>query len=866
MLPPDGEPERDPLTVPAGGGVPGRMTRPAPGEPAAPEADLERTLGRARRLVGLTWLIALLHATLGLVALRQAALLVDLDRDLITTPSIEAFAEPFGVIRLLLAATVVGFAVLVVRWIRATVPTMERFAALGAVDSDPGASDGASGPRDGARRLSVLLRPAGVPPEQVSWAEVRVGSGRRLATTALIVSVAAVVLGFVAAGGLLAATQVNESRFWRLVAGVDSGLWVLATILTGAVVADVGWRVAVAGRAVGVFAPLSDAPGRLAIRVLPAALLLAGLAPIAAFGVSPETPDCPSASLSCAVVDVPVDHRGGPVQATISIRYGLHPANEGRRGTLVVAVGGPGASGLGSADAMLARFGDALLGRYDIVFWDQRGIGDSDGHDCPVAGGIYNAVETTSESARLFVTACLNEAETGTTGLSRYATSQAAEDLESIRDELGVERFVLYGESYGTELAQIYAAAHPDRLSALILDGAVDLTLTANEFWSTAALGFDAVLEATLDACRSDVSCAADVGDPQATYDRFADRVSSAGVTATFADPDGLSRDHRVERAAFEGTVGSLLYEPEGRGLLMRAVAALDGGDDVPMARLVNLFGSGLSPVSTFAYHAILCADYRVSPTADTADVDAVLESGRRSGALEARTDEVYLAQLPCLWWPDQPADAARPEALTDLPFPVIVLGATMDPITPVAMGRAIAERAADGYLVETRGGPHVTFGRGQPCVDAVVRAFLLEDRLPGRVTACSGVVASPYIPLSPLSASEFVDALDAMTSLENELLADPLYTFWAGPGEFDIGCRYEGNIAVRVGDDGDEYTFVGCEFARGMAVSGSGGFDPVRGERTFDVSFSGGSLEYASGPTRSVRGSFRNESIYIRR
>ena len=866
MLPLDGEPDPDSLTVPAGGGVPGGRTPPAPGEHAAPEADLERTLGRGRRLVGLTWLIALLHATLGLVALRQAALLVDLDRDLITTPTVESFAEPFGVVRLLLAGTVVGFAVLAVRWIRATVPTMERFAALGAVELDPGASDGAAGPRGGARRLSVLLRPAGVPPERVSWAEVRVGSGRRLATAALVVTVAAVVLGLVAAGGLLAATDVGGSRLWRFVAGADSGLWVLATILTGAVVADVGWRAAVAGRAVGVFAPLSDAPGRLAVRVLPAALLLAGLGPIAAFGVSPGSPDCPSTRLFCAVVDVPVDHRGGPVQETISIRYGLHPANEGRRGTLVVAVGGPGASGLRSAEAMLDRFGDALLGRYDIVFWDQRGIGESDGHDCPVAGGIYNAVETTGESARLFVTACLNEAETGTTGLSRYATSQAAEDLESIRDELGVERFVLYGESYGTELAQVYAAAHPDRLSALILDGAVDLTLSANEFWSTAALGFDAVLEATLDACRSDVSCAADVGDPQATYDRFVDRVSAAGVTATFADPDGLSRDHRVERAAFEGTVGTLLYEPAGRGLLMRAVAALDDGDDVPMARLVNLFGTGLSPVSTFAYHAILCADYRVSPTPDTADVDAVLESGRRSGALDARTDEVYLAQLPCLWWPDQPADAARPEALTDLPLPIIVLGATMDPITPVAMGRAIAERAADGYLVETRGGPHVTFGRGHPCVDAVVMRFLLEDRLPGRVTPCSGVVASPYIPLSPLAASEFVDALDAMTSLENELLADPLYTFWAGPGEFDIGCRYEGHIAVRVGDVGDEYTFVGCEFARGMAVTGSGGYDPVRDERTFDVSFSGGSLEYTSGTTRSVRGSFRNESIYIRR
>lgn len=898
MVPRDGEGGPDPLTLPPKGrglpgwqlprgawsGTPWPPSRPSPVAEASPtprielERGLEWLLARGRRLVTLTWAVALLQAILGLVTLRQAALLVDLDHDLVTKPSVEAFGDAFGFVRVLLAVAFVALVALAVHWVRRAVPLMERLAALddgeqgrlgrvggaGSVGSRTVATTHA-GRRD-LPRLAILLRPAGVPPDRVSWAEVRVGSGRRLAIATVVVTVAAAVIGLAAAVGLLGAADLEIARAWRSAAGVDAGLWILASILAGGLVADVAWRAAVAARAVGIFAPLSDAPGRLAVRIVPAALLFGGLVPIAVFGVPPGSAECAQSTLRCGAVVVPVDHRGGPRQETIPIVYGIHPATGERRGTLMVAVGGPGASGLRSADSMIEGFDDEIVRRYDIVFWDQRGIGESDGHDCPVAGGIYSGVETTGESARLFVTACLNEAETGRTGLWRYATAQAAEDLEAIREQLGVERFVLYGESYGTELAQVYAAAHPDRLTALILDGAVDLTLSANEFWSTAALGFDSVLESTIDACRGDQSCSADAGDPEAAYDRFLRRVSATGVTVTYADADGLARDHHVGRSALESAVGSLLYEPAGRGLLMRAIAALDGGDYVPIARLAGLFGTGIGPVSAFAYHAILCADYRVSPTADPTDVAAVLANGRRSGALQARTDEVYLAQLPCLYWPDQPAATSRPEPLTDLPAPLIVLGATTDPITPISMGRAIVERAANSYLVETRGGPHVTFGRGYPCVDRVIRVFLLEDRLPGRVTHCSSRVASPYIPLSPLVASDFEDAMDAMTSLENEIDADPLYTYWNLPGQFSIGCRYRGHIDIAVADDGDAFTFADCEFARGMAVTGSGGYDPGRDEVTLDVSFAGGRLRYTSGAAKKVSGVFRNQTVDIRR
>ena len=140
-------------------------------------------------------------------------------------------------------------------------------------------------------------------------------------------------------------------------------------------------------------------------------------------------------------------------------------------------------------------------------------------------GGIYSTVEPTETSARAFVDSCLKEADTGSTGLGRFSTHQAAEDLESIRVRLGVDRFALYGESYGTELAQVYAAAHPDRLSALILDGSVDLTLTSNQFWAAAARSFDATLSATFLDCNNDSLCRHDVADPASAYDHLMARL-----------------------------------------------------------------------------------------------------------------------------------------------------------------------------------------------------------------------------------------------------------------------------------------------------------------------------------------------------
>ena len=93
--------------------------------------------------------------------------------------------------------------------------------------------------------------------------------------------------------------------------------------------------------------------------------------------------------------------------------------------------GGPG----GGLSPEMRRFFDPH--RYRLVLFDQRGCGRSTPH----------------------------------ASLQDNTTWDLVEDIERIRESLGISRFVLFGGSWGSTLALAYAVRHPTRVAAMILRG-----------------------------------------------------------------------------------------------------------------------------------------------------------------------------------------------------------------------------------------------------------------------------------------------------------------------------------------------------------------------------------------------------------
>ena len=329
---------------------------------------------------------------------------------------------------------------------------------------------------------------------------------------------------------------------------------------------------------------------------------------------------CPNSEFTCVTLTVPLDHFDPGDPRRIDVVFAVLPATGESKGLFVTATGGPGTAGISYADDYTSYFAPSITRRFDIVFFDQRGIGLSGGLTCPDAYAAYLlTAEAPAEAASRFSHDCV--AEMGSSPLLPYVgTDQAVEDLEAFRDAVGSPRLWLYGESYGTQYAQEYAAAHGAALEGLLLDGTVDLTLSGPDYWTEAAAGFERTLGGTLASCDRRSRCRADARRSAAdVYDGLAERLEGSALSVRFPLPSGGFEQRSLTLAYLETLASGQLYNEGDRMLLQRAIAAAGRGDLVPLQRLAyaNLYvdPGTLEPIvdptySDAMYYGVDCQDY----------------------------------------------------------------------------------------------------------------------------------------------------------------------------------------------------------------------------------------------------------------
>jgi pimeloyl-ACP methyl ester carboxylesterase len=431
------------------------------------------------------------------------------------------------------------------------------------------------------------------------------------------------------------------------------------------------------------------------LRALAPILLAALLAPSVAGAAAPRLQRCDLGlprPFQCGHVTVPM-RRADPALGTTKVAFAVRARADRNRpslGTIVAMDGGPG---YGSTAAPYARSLVAvlapLLRRRDLVLFDERGTGRSDGVDCPaLQGGLIQE--------GIAVADCANQLGPRYAG---YTTAEAAADLEAVRQALGLGRILFYGDSYGTLFGQAYAVRYPDSLRGLILDSAYP---GDDPYYRTL---LPAGLDGLRTTCRLSPSCS---GDP---VDRFS-RV--------------VQRFHAAERST-EGLLGFLL---QAGTLAPRSYLSLDdadrrflAGEPLRLERLIALGPAGHGKLGEFSYGleiAVECNDYPLlwNPIA------AIDERVRQLSAAVARMPKDYFAPFGrreyllssaahltnCLTWPAPPPGGLEPPVPTDwrapTSFPTLILAGQVDDITSVAEARQVERRfpRSQLYVVPNRG------------------------------------------------------------------------------------------------------------------------------------------------------------------
>ncbi len=454
------------------------------------------------------------------------------------------------------------------------------------------------------------------------------------------------------------------------------------------------------------------------------------------------------ATMECAVVQAPMNW-DDPAGERIQLALVKQPALSGAsQGTIFVNPGGPGASGVEFVSQSIEfAAGKPLQEHFDIVGWDPRGVGSSSAVEClddeemdDYLYGLGKADQLGfAEGSPEWVKAVIAEnAQYGlacveNTGklLGYVDTISTVHDLEMLRQIVGDDALNYLGYSYGTYIGARYADAYPEHVGRLVLDGAIDPTSTMVDVVREQTRGFELALRAYVADCLTREDCPL-TGDVDAAMQQWRALLDAVDEQPLVGD-DG----RYVTVGTLLTAIITPLYSQESWPYLDQLYVSAEAGNAEVALFLADFYydredGVYLNNLIT-AFNAINCLDY---PSTVPLDLD-----GMRANAAEleeiAPTIGAFqgYSEVSCVGWPatgvSDRAPASAPGA-----EPILVIGTTGDPATPLRWAEALADQLESGVLLIYQGEGHTAYGENL-CVNDAVERYFLEGVVPANETTC---------------------------------------------------------------------------------------------------------------------------------
>ncbi|HET7691181.1 MAG TPA: alpha/beta hydrolase [Nocardioidaceae bacterium] len=443
-------------------------------------------------------------------------------------------------------------------------------------------------------------------------------------------------------------------------------------------------------------------------------------------------------SFECATLEVPLDY-AKPRGRTLELSVLRRPADGDPIGSLVVNPGGPGGSGVGYAAAGSSYFGRALLRSFDVVGLDPRGVGESSPVECvgddQLDAFIASDPDPDSKAefrrghrlARAFFAGCMRRDP----ALAQHvSTVEVARDLDVLRFALGHAKLTYFGASYGTFLGATYADLFPANAGRLVLDGAIDPTLSNVDESLAHARGFETALRAYVGACVEAGSCF--LGD---SVDDGAARIATF-LQDLDSSPIAGSADRQLTEGLALYGIWAPLYDRGYWDLLDNALQAAFEGDGSQLLALSDAYTRrgpfGYTDNTMQALIVVNCLDHD-DPVPDS-EIPALLPRFEEASPTFGRILASGLGA--CGDWSVDGAKGGK-ELVAAGSAPILVVGTTRDPATPYEWAVALAEQLENGVLLSRDGDGHTGYRSGNACVDDVVERYLVSGIVPEDGTDC---------------------------------------------------------------------------------------------------------------------------------
>jgi pimeloyl-ACP methyl ester carboxylesterase len=289
-----------------------------------------------------------------------------------------------------------------------------------------------------------------------------------------------------------------------------------------------------------------------------------------------------------------------------------------------------------------------------------------------------------------------------------------------------------HGASYGTYIGAWYAQTFPWRVGRMVLDGAIDPSLTSKEYVAGQAEGFSRALKAFVKDCESQSECPL-----RGSVD---EGVNQIGTVVSRSDSSPLKTDdpkRPLTQSLMITGIAQALYAEQLWPSLTTALTNAMQGDGEGLLRLADAYlerdSKGHYGQTISANPAIFCLDVPETRTPQQISTDAAAvqrEFPPLGGA-------IAWGALSCSQWPLK-AVMPREKVSAKGAAPILVLGTVDDPATPYEWAQSLAAQLSSGRLLTWEGSEHTAYHQGSTCIDSKVESYMLTGALPAAGTRCT--------------------------------------------------------------------------------------------------------------------------------
>jgi len=419
---------------------------------------------------------------------------------------------------------------------------------------------------------------------------------------------------------------------------------------------------------------------------------------------------------------------------------------------LFVLAGGPGQGARGYAGVVARSFKEIRRTRA-IVLVDLRGTGGSRPLECPVPDDEIAALARGPHLYLGDARGCLAAIDAD---VRHYTHAFALADLDDVRRRLGYGQINLWGGSWGTRAALLYALTYPDAVRAVVLDGAVPLDAA---FPADVAPAAQRAMDLLHERCAADPACAAAFAHPARDLDTLLARLERAPITAALKHPrTGAAVHVTFTRDTVAEIVRVALYTPQDAARLPLVIRRALDGDFAPLAaQFAHSTSWSSGDMALGATMAILCSEDiaaatrlgpgpapRIGP-----EPASRTNSGRAPRPGSGRTHGTFLRSAyadawrdRCDGWPPGPPIVIDRAATSNAP--ALILSGLHDPVAPPSSGEAMARHFPSHQHLVVPGAAHNASFTG--CAPELIAAFL--DRESAGALDATCLAAAPLPPI----------------------------------------------------------------------------------------------------------------------